>query len=130
MTYAIPIEFIAFLGIFIGVFARTYFPYKTAKDEARVVGEAISFDFKFIMTAFISVLITSALVFSTFVIPQVGAFEVFLAGLVFGYGIDAFMNRYAASASTPTKIAPVSEPLTKIPSEVSPASDLQFKKPD
>lgn len=129
MAIDIPVEFIAFLGIFIGVFARTYFPYKQAQDTARAAGEAIKFDFRYIFTAFFSVLISSALVFSTFVIPEVGSFQIFIAALIFAYGTTSIMNRYAAQTeSGTTPVAPLV--LTKIESDVSPASDLQFRKPE
>jgi len=90
------LQLVAFLGIFFGVFARTYFPYKEKKVEQTKQGNILTFDVQYIMTAVVSMVITAIIAFTTFTIPEGTLFIVFIQAFIFSYGVNALANKLAA----------------------------------
>ncbi|GAG49161.1 unnamed protein product [marine sediment metagenome] len=88
----IPIEYVAIIGIFIGVLIRTILPY-LKKISA---GEDIKFNFKYVATALVLVItagITTLIIFPSFSIPEGTAFAVFIVALLSGWGANDVLNR-------------------------------------
>ena len=89
------LQLIAFLGLLLGVFARTYFPYKSKEAHEKNLGREINFDIKYIMTALVAMVITAIIAYTTFTIPEGTLFTVFIQAFIFAYGINAIANKIA-----------------------------------
>ena len=86
----IPIELIAFVAIVLGVIGRTYFPYlkKVGQDKS------IEFDYKFILTAIFSGIVTAVFIWPLFILPAEGTyFEIAIAAFIFAWTTDDIANR-------------------------------------
>jgi hypothetical protein len=95
----IPLEFIAFIAIFLGVCGRTYFPYLRKSEESRTpdagTGVAIPlvFDRKFYLTAIFSGLVTAIFIYPIFVLPEDATMmSVFIAAFIFAWGTNDVVN--------------------------------------
>jgi len=82
----LPVQLMAFIGILLGVLARSFLPYlrKTIKENL-----PLSWEHKYTALLIVGV-VASFLVYPRFQIPPDG-FDVFVAAFVFGFGIDALI---------------------------------------
>ena len=85
----ISIDYIVFIGIFLGLFGRTLYPYLKKIYN----GEDITFELRFLVSAIASGLITAILVYNTFNIPEGTTLQIFIAAFIFAWGIDDVFNR-------------------------------------
>lgn len=95
----IPLEFIAFIAIFLGICGRTYFPYLRKSEESRTpeagtgVAIPLKFDTKFIITAIFSGLVTAIFIFPIFVLPEdATVMTVFISAFIFAWGTNDVVN--------------------------------------
>lgn len=96
-------EFIAFLGIFIGVLIRTLLPAIRKAFEASPE-EPFEWDHKYTATAIIAVftaLLVSAKAFSLFTLPEGSDFFIFIEALSFGAGLNSLINEASQWLGTP-----------------------------
>ncbi len=99
--FEIPLEYVAFFAIILGVIGRSYFPY-LRKTEQVPKGEEFDFEIRYIVTAIFSGLVTAIFVFPLFVFPEGGTMlNVFISGFIFAWGANDVTNRVAHSTSTP-----------------------------
>lgn len=95
---------IAFLGVFFGVFLRTWLPAYKKKAAAMKAGETFAFDSKYIATAIASMFISLIICFM--IMPTVNitsdyvstfgeALKVFGSSLISGFGANALVNEFA-----------------------------------
>lgn len=99
----IPLEYVAFIAIILGVIGRTYYPYlrKLGDYKAETAGTGIvkytfNFDIKFIITALFSGIVTAFFVYPLFVFPENQTIlNIFITGFVFAWGTDDVINRLA-----------------------------------
>jgi len=84
----VPIEFIAFVGIIIGVIGKTAIPYirKIYEDPT------ISFNWGYFGTMCMSGIIAAVVVYPTFVIPEGDPWIIFIAAIFFAAGINGLIN--------------------------------------
>lgn len=87
----IPLEAIAFIGIFFGILARTIFPYLQKYDKNRD-DPNFGFEVRYLLSAIISAAIASVLTFELFIIPEGSMFSVFIAAFVFAWGSNSIIN--------------------------------------
>ena len=85
----LSIEAVVFMGIFLGLLGRTLYPYLKKLYN----GENITFEYRFLLSAIISGLITAVLVYNTFNIPEGTSLQIFIAAFIFAWGIDDVFNR-------------------------------------
>lgn len=85
----ISIDVILFMGIFLGILGRTYFPYLKKTD----IKADLPFEIRYIITAVISAAITAILVYNSFIIPSGTPFQIFIASFVFAWGTNDVMNK-------------------------------------
>lgn len=87
----IPIEFIALIGIILGVVAKTLVPYvrKVLEDPS------LEFNWGYFVTMCSSGVVTAVFIFPTFVIPNAEPFSVFIAAVFFAAGINGAINFFA-----------------------------------
>lgn len=94
---SLGLEYVALLGVFLGVLARTVIPYREKVKEAAAKGEALKFDIQYFLTAISAVAISavvSMLVFPSFAIPaSLPPLYVFLNAFGFGYTSNDIINR-------------------------------------
>lgn len=82
----LPVQLWAFLGILVGVLARSFLPYLR-----KVVKENLPITWQHRYTALLILgAVASLLVYPQFQIPPDG-FDVFVAAFVFGFGVDAII---------------------------------------
>ena len=84
----IPIEFIALVGVAIGVICKTLLPYikKVLEDPN------IYFNWGYVGTMTMSGIVSAILVFPLFVIPEGDPLTIFIAAIVFAAGINGIIN--------------------------------------
>ncbi len=84
----IPIEFIAFIGVLIGVVAKTVIPYlrKVYEDPS------LYFNWGYFGTMIFSGIVAGLLVYPTFIIPEAEPWVVFIAAVFFAAGINGIVN--------------------------------------
>ena len=84
----IPIEFIALVGVVIGVLGKTLLPYfkKVLEDPN------IYFNWGYVGTMTMSGIVAAILVFPLFVIPEGDPLTIFIAAIVFAAGINGIIN--------------------------------------
>jgi len=100
MKMTIPTEWIAFIAIILGVIGRTYFPYlkKLGEYKVEIAGTGttaltFSFDYKFIVTAVFSGIVSAMFIFPMFVIPEnVSTLSLFIAAFIFSWGTNDVIN--------------------------------------
>lgn len=97
--FEIPVEYVAFIAIVLGVIGRTYFPYlkklQEAKEEIAGTGAMLSFNFdiKFIATAIFSGIVTAMFVFPLFVMPEnTTLLTLFISAFIFAWGTNDVIN--------------------------------------
>lgn len=91
----IPLEYIALAGVILGTVGRTYLPYLKKSDQAIKENSEIKFAMRYIGTAILSIIISSIIIFSVFVIPQGTALQIFVAAVIFSWGTNDFINLVA-----------------------------------
>lgn len=84
----IPIEFIALLGVIVGVVGKTMLPYvkKVLEDPN------IFFNWDYVGTMVVSGVVSAVFVFPLFVIPEGEPLMVFIAAVFFAAGINGAIN--------------------------------------
>ena len=84
----IPIEFIALLGVIIGVIGKTMLPYvkKVLEDPN------IFFNWDYVGTMVVSGVVSAVFVFPLFIIPEGEPLTVFIAAIFFAAGINGVIN--------------------------------------
>jgi uncharacterized Tic20 family protein len=90
---------VAILGVILGVFIKTYYPWLKKKSEAEQAGEQVSFKPKYLVTALVSLLVTSIVALyavAAWQMPDVSTVEgligLFTAGMSYGYAFNAVIN--------------------------------------
>jgi NADH:ubiquinone oxidoreductase subunit 3 (subunit A) len=92
----IPLEFVAFIAIALGIIGRTYFPYLRKGEEANkaVDSVALKFDAKYYLTAIFTGIITAIFIYPMFVFPEdASLMTVFITGFIFAWGANDVVNR-------------------------------------
>lgn len=116
--FEIPIEYVAFIAIILGVIGRTYFPYLRKMEQNGATGEPFTFDIKFVITAIFSGLVTAVFVFPLFVMPDNATnLTVFISAFIFAWGANDVVNRVAHTSGatvTATKEVTVTTPSTEL----------------
>lgn len=84
----IPIGFIAFIGICIGVIGKTAIPYirKHLEDPNLV------FNWGYFGTMCMSGIVAAVVVYPTFIIPEGEPMIVFIAAIFFAAGVNGILN--------------------------------------
>jgi len=93
-------NWVAFVGVLVGIIARAAFPY-LRKISA---GMELSWSNRYtavIVASFLLCLIVTMLVFPGFVAPEAEASVVFLMAFVFGFGFEALIVEAAAWVKPP-----------------------------
>ena len=95
----IPIEFIALVGIVIGVIGKTLLPYikKVLEDPN------IHFNWGYVGTMTMSGIVSAVFVFPLFVIPEGEPLTIFIAAIFFAAGINGVIN-YSLKSKIKNKI--------------------------
>lgn len=97
---------IVFLGVFIGVFLRTWLPAYRRKAQMQEEGKAFAFDHKYTATAISGFLISFVVCFmvmptvnitSDFVASFADGLKVFGSGLLSGFGANALVNELTST---------------------------------
>lgn len=86
----IPLEFVAFIAIILGLALRTILPYlKKLKEDP-----TLQFDFSYIGTAIISGVVSAIFIYPLFVFPENATwYTVFIAAFIFAWTADDVVNR-------------------------------------
>lgn len=85
------VEWIAFVGVLVGIIARAAFPYLRKISG----GEELKWERRYtasLVASLVLSLIVTLLVFPGFVAPQAEAFSVFVMAFIFGFGFEALVN--------------------------------------
>jgi len=84
----IPIEFIALLGVIIGVIGKTMLPYvkKVLEDPN------ITFNWDYVGTMVLSGVVSAVFIFPLFVIPEGEPLTIFIAAIFFAAGVNGVVN--------------------------------------
>ena len=84
----IPIEFVALVGVLIGVGIKTLFPYwkKCYEDPD------ISFNWGYAGTMLMSAIVSGVLLFPTFEIPEGNMLTVLVTAIFFAAGVNSVFN--------------------------------------
>lgn len=84
----IPIEFIALIGIILGVIGKTLFPYfKKVMEDPNII-----FNWGYVGTMIMSGFVAAVFVFPLFVIPEGEPWAVFIAAIVFAVSVNGVIN--------------------------------------
>lgn len=91
--WEIPLEYIAFIAIVMGVIGRTYFPYLKKKDQSKW-NKDFKFNFRYLSTMVFSGILTAVFIYPLFILPEDRTYlEVFIAAVIFAWGANDGINR-------------------------------------
>lgn len=85
----IPLEFVALIGVIVGVLLKTILPYvKKAYEDPD-----IEFNLGYLGTMIMSGIVSGALLFSGYIVPAEGEIlTIFIAAVFFGAGVNGVFN--------------------------------------
>lgn len=105
----------ALVGILIGVLIRTFLPYfQKLQDDP-----SLKFDWRYIVTALFSTVITAFILMPLFTIPNASVAMIVMQAAVFAFTAQEFLNAYAKArgASTPVNSEQPVETTITVPTE-------------